>query len=182
MKLKQLGPLGDEIAKLVTPQEYQDGGQPPQIPPELQQQMDQMQQENAKLKEQADKNKTDLQKTQMSNQADIDKANLEADRELALQVMKNAASIAVAHISANAKGVTLDAHAEEEAQALGHEVVQNHLDRAHEAQMAQMEHEQAIQRAEQGQAHALEQGDQAGNQQMAVNEQQAALQPPEPGV
>lgn len=54
----------------------------------------------------------------------------ETDRQLALQVMKNSAQIAVAHLAAASKGLSLDAHAAEEAQALGHEAEQADLDRS----------------------------------------------------
>jgi hypothetical protein len=68
-------------------------------------------------------------------QAEIEqkKQLAETDRQLALQVMKNSTTIAVAHLAAAAKGLSLDAHAEEEAQALGHEADQNEMDRQHEA-------------------------------------------------
>jgi hypothetical protein len=70
---------------------------------------------------------------QIQAQIEQKKQLAETDRQLALQVMKNSTTIAVAHLAAAAKGLSLDAHAEEEAQALGHEADQNEMDRQHEA-------------------------------------------------
>jgi hypothetical protein len=71
-------------------------------------------------------------------QADIEakKQLAETDRQLALQVMKNSAQIAVAHLAAASKGLSMDAHAAEEAQALGHEAEQADLDREQELEVA----------------------------------------------
>jgi len=68
-------------------------------------------------------------------QAEIEskKQLAETDRQLALQVMKNSATIAVAHLSAATKGLALNAHAEEEAQALGFDAEQADMDREQEA-------------------------------------------------
>ncbi len=172
IKLKQLGPLGDEIADMITPPEYKGDEQAPPIPPELQQQIEQMQQENAQLKELADKNQTELQKAKLDSETKLEQANVDADKELALQVMKNAASIAVAHISAASKGAAIDAHASEEAAAMGQEAKENAANREHQAQMAERGHQQN-----------LESGEQQALQQQIAMEQEAALQPPpEAGV
>ena len=87
------------------------------------------------------------------------KANVDADRELALQVMKNAATIAVAHINASTKGVSLLAHAQEEQQALGHEAVSQSHAQAHDVALAAQEHEHEMEAARQAHEHALAQGE-----------------------
>jgi hypothetical protein len=75
---------------------------------------------------------------QLKAQIEEKKQLAETDRQLALQVMKNSATIAVAHLAAASKGLSLHAHAEEEAVALGHEAEQADLDRDHEAELAEM--------------------------------------------
>lgn len=88
------------------------------------------------------------------------KADKDADREMALQITRNATTIAVAHINASTKGVSVLAHAQEEALALGHEQQQNALDRAHEAAMASGDHQAALVQADQAHAQSLAQGQQ----------------------
>lgn len=163
VKLKQLGPLGDEIADVITPPEYKGEGQPP-IPPELQQQMQQMQEENAKLKQLADKNQTDLQKTQMQEQAEMIR-----NRE------NNEVKLAVAEIGAKVDRMALFL---EERARLGLQM----QDQAHEVGLTAMEQQHEKDLAAQQHQQGLEQQQQQGVQQMAVNEQQAALQPPQAGA
>ena len=89
-----------------------------------------------------------------SGQVEIQKAEIGADQALALQVMKNATTIAVAHINAASKGAAIDAHAAEEAQALGFEAEQADAGRQHEAQMGERSHMQGLESQER--AAALE--------------------------
>jgi len=142
--------LAERLKKMLPPQlqEEQKGGQKPPTPQEAQaqQQMQAMQQELQKMQQ-------IIQTDQVKSQASLQEAQIKADVELKLQAMKDATSIAVAHIAAASKGAGLDAHAQEEAQALGHEAQQAHLDRSHEMAMtaaqqaAQMQ--QAAQQAQQ---------------------------------
>jgi hypothetical protein len=126
--------------------------------------------QRVQMKEQATTDR-DLQKAQLDAQISREKAQMDAatkikladtdaDVQLALQAMRNAATIAAAHISANAKGAALDAHAAEEAQALGHEAEQADLDRQQESELTARQHQQALEQAEQS----------------------AAMQPPEAGA
>lgn len=176
---------------------YDEGqGQGPQIPPEVEAQMLQLQQQNQEMGQQLAtdgvKSQAQLQKAQIDNQATLQKAQIDsqtalqkaqidaqsreavarltadlaADKELALQVMKNATSIAVAHIAAASKGAAINAHAEEEAQALGHQAQQAEADRAQEQTQAERDREEARAGRQEDQAHEL-----------ALAEQQAALEP-----
>jgi len=169
-----------EIAKNSLPpqlqQAYQEDQEQPAIPPQIQAQMQamqaQLQQATQIIQTDQIKQQATLEKAKIDAQAGIQKAEMDAqvrlriaemdahavaDKDLALQVMKNAAAIAVAHIGAAAKGASLQAHAMEESQALGHEAMQADADRQHEAQMADQQHQQAL----------------------AQREQEAALTPPE---
>jgi hypothetical protein len=171
-----------QLARKALPPELQaatQDGQQPNVPPEIQAQMEQMQQQNqqmqqaletkqveheASFKEAQLKADTELHKTQMTLDA-------ESDRQLALQVMKNASAIAVAHIAAASKGADMQQHAAEEAQALGHEQEQNAMDRSHEANMAQLGHQQALEQGDQAHQQALQQGAQSGQQALEQGEQ-----------
>jgi hypothetical protein len=158
--------------------EGEEGGPSPEVL-QLQQQLQQMQQiiegkqveeqtkqqaetQRVQMKEQATTER-DLQKAQLDAQISREKAQMDAatkikladtdaDVQLALQAMRNAATIAAAHISANAKGAALDAHAAEEAQALGHEAEQADLDREQEATLTDTAHQQALEQQEQNAA------------------------------
>jgi hypothetical protein len=121
-------------------------------------------------------------------------AEIGAKKDIEVQERRGAATIAAAHIAANAKGATLDAHAAEELAAMGatadeadaaraHELLTSTLGHAQGLEQSQLEHNQTMTQqaagvagqaalAEQGQGHALEQQD-----------NQAALTPPEePGA
>jgi hypothetical protein len=191
VKMKNLGPIGDEMAELLKflqPPEVRaldakpkDGK--PVDPKQTQQELAMTKAEMGKMKEvmskmqqalETDQAKAQagLQQTELKSKADLMLAQIEAklkadlaaleakakaelaaleakakaqqidmetDRQLALQVMKNAATVAVAHLAAASHGVGLDQHAEEEAQALGQEAAQAHLDRAHEAMQADLD-------------------------------------------
>ena len=163
VKLKNLGPIGDEMADLLKAlqppevraleaQKHQ--GDPRQAQQELALAKGEMQKMQGALQKMEEALKTDqvkaqagLQEAQIRAQADVQKAEIDAqakqqqtlmetDRELALQVMKNSAQIAVAHLAAAAKGVSLEMHAQEEAQALGHDAMTQARDHAHEAALA----------------------------------------------
>ncbi len=191
-----------EIAKNALPPALQKGyddqgdGQGPQIPPEVEAQMAQLQQALQEAQQQlaTDGVKTQgmLQKAQLDNQAKLQAAQLDnqtklqmaerqsdmdADRELALQVMKNAAQIAVAHIAAASKGAALNAHAEEEQQALGLQAAEGQASRQHQAQMAERAHQQSLEQGQIGHQQALEQGQQGHEQTLEQTEQAAALEP-----
>jgi len=115
-----------------------------------------------------------IQTKQVEQQGKLQEAKLNADKDIVLQRMKDATSIAVAKINALAKGVVSDNEGQMEAEALQlertHDAIQQERDRQHEAQMAQMQHQQTL---EQGQQQHQQAGD------LAVT--QAALQPePQP--
>lgn len=185
IRLKNVGPMGDEMANIISPKPDDQGS-----PQALQQQAGQLTHENAQLKAQlqqaSDLIKTEGAKEQAKQQGVIQKAQIDgvaavkvAQLQVHLQAMKDASAIAVAKINALTKGVVSDNEQAIEAIALEHEAQQADQDRAHEAAMAAMDHAHTVQQAQQGQAHALAQGaqghDQALEQQAQAGSQQAAL-------
>jgi hypothetical protein len=185
VKLKNLGPIGDEMAELletVQPppvqamrqQKAQQGGKvdPAATAQELQQAKAKLQQ----LEQMANQMKQALDTDAAKQKATIQKAQIDADKDITLQKMRDATSIAVAKINALTKGVVSDNEAAVEAIALAHEADQNDMDRAHELAMAERGHEQGMEAGDVAHQQAMEQGDQGVAGQIAV--QAAAPQPP----
>jgi hypothetical protein len=184
--------------RAATDQNGQQGQIPPQVMAQVQQMQQQLQQAQQIIQTKQVEQQGSLQEAQIKAQSDqaiaAHKADTDADRELALQVMKNAATIAVAHINASTKGVSVMAHAQEEAQALGHEQTQNAFDRQHDVNMAQLGHQQTLeqgqqqgqqaqqqQQAQAGAAQQQQQSDQQHQAEMAQQAQEAAQQNPNGG-
>jgi hypothetical protein len=184
-----------EIARKALPPELQaasDQQGQDQVPPQVKAQMMQMQQELQKAQQFIQTKQAEqmgsLEETKIKAQTDLQiaqhKADTDADRELALQMMKNATSIAVARISASKSQLDPAAEAAEERLATG-------LKMAHEVGMAGMEHQHALEQSAQEHAQSLQQGQQdatvaaaqqAGSQsheaEMAQQAQEAAASQP----
>ena len=116
-----------------------DEGQAP-TPQQLQSQIQAMQQKGQEQAQQLQMAVEQIKTDQAKQQAMIQKAQIDAQKEIQLQQMKNAASIAVAQINAQAKIGMSATEDENEALATGlqhaHEAEQAEQDRAHEAAMA----------------------------------------------
>jgi hypothetical protein len=184
-----------EIARKALPPELQaasDQNGQSQIPPQVQAQLQQLQAELQKAQQFIQTKQAEqmgsLEETKIKAQTDLQiaqhKADTDADRELALQMMKNATSIAVARISASKSQLDPAAEAAEERLATG-------LKMAHEVGMAGMEHQHALEQSAQEHAQSLQQGQQdatvaaaqqAGSQsheaEMAQQAQEAAASQP----
>ncbi len=159
------------------------------LPPEAQQQIAMMEAQIQEMTPLVDKNKTDLMKAEMQAKADNEKAAGEAaSREkiekwkLEVQLEIEMAKLGNAQAMARADQDMQMLHAHQE-QASAQQLQSAKL--AHEAQQAQMQAQQEQQAqqqqtmsdaalAEQGQGHALEQGEQ--QQQGALTQQQVAHQ------
>ncbi len=154
-------------------------GQSP-VPPEVEAQMQQLQAENQQLKQlvetkQAEiqaKGAIDIQKTQIQEQGDTERAILSANASIAVAEVKTASE----DLNRRLKLIELFLTAKQE-ERLDAEA----RDDAHRAQGR--EHAHAITKAGIEHQHAMEQAEASGAQQMALNEQQAALTPePEAGT
>ena len=174
VKLKNLGPIGDEIAELL------EAMQPPQIQAlkaSKGDQADPKQQLMVTMREKQDLEKMvqELSKELEARvqQIETDQFKLEAQHktQIALQEMKNAATIRVAEINAAVKGYQTEAAhaAQHEEQALNIEA---------EAVEADLEREQTSHEAERQRQHETQQAREGVVGQMAV---QAAKPPPKNG-
>lgn len=186
VKLKNLGPVGDEMIELlesVQPPQVQQAraskdkpGDPQQMAQELQQTKAQMQQ----LEQVAKQMKEALDTDQVKQQATITKAKMDGDIQIQLQHIRNAAAIEIAEINAKVKGYQVeDARMQEqEALALGHahDSHEAELQRQHDAAMAAAGHVQGMEAGDQAHQQALEQGDQAHEQALEQGDQGVAGQ------
>ena len=146
------------VAKKTLPPQFQDedaGGMQQQVA-QMGQQLQQAQQMVQMLTQELQAKTRIIETDAVKAQADLQKTELELAAkhrtEVQLQEMKNAATLAVAHINAAAKGASLDAHAEEEVLALASQIHGAEQDRAHAmmaaAQAAQERQEMAAQQAQ----------------------------------
>lgn len=155
IKQKNLGPIGDEMADIVTPPEFKQQGQQ-QLPPELMAQMQAMQQENGQLKQalqskQAEvqaKAQADLAKTQMQEQAESQRAQFEAEVRLALARIQAQTQLTTAAMASKSKA--------DEAM-VGHQVARDEqlIGNDHDLRVQQIDHEQEARMAQMRQANAM---------------------------
>jgi hypothetical protein len=141
VRLKNLGPIGDQIAKaleiLQPPELRQQEGKEPEVTPQMLQQakatITELQQ---KLQQAADMIRTD----QIKIKGDLEKTRVQGQIDVALRRMEDAAKVAVAKINAMTKGVIAQGEMENEliAQSIGqlHDHAIKAIDQAHEVGMA----------------------------------------------
>lgn len=147
IKMRNLGPMGDELADVLLPQQFQSkDGKPPD--PRLAQATQEIQKLTQELQAASKYIKEKVAEKEVEMKAKIQEAEINADRDMALQVMKNAAEIAKAHIAASTKGAALNAHAAEEAAALGQDANEFAKDRIHDLNLAVVDQKNAMEQAE----------------------------------
>lgn len=160
VRLKNIGPTGDEIAKRLTPPEFQKPEEGDVDPAMMQRQLA----EAKTFIEALTKQLEGLMDEQKSEK-------VKGEVQLKIAEMDNATKIRVAEIAAAVKGYETEAAhaAEHEALALNKQfdAADAEAQRQHEAAMADMGHQQQLEAGQVGHQQALEQ-----------SEQQAALQPP----
>jgi hypothetical protein len=187
--------IAEKLRNALPPQ-LQDQKDPKnQIPPQAQAMIQQLQGELQKAQQfiqtkQAEQQGS-LQETQIKAQTDLQiakhKADTDADRELALQMMKNATSIAVARISASKSQLDPVAEAAEERLATGlqhaHEVGMQGMKQQHEKDLAAQAHQQALEQGSQGAVidQQAQESDQAHQAEMAQQAAEQAKQQPNGG-
>ena len=154
----------------------------PNVPPEIQQQMAQMQEAMQKLQQDADKNLTTLKKTQMDNESKerTTQMELQAKERLALVQQLGALAAVDAKVDAENARTELDAVLARANKEL--DIRLQHLDQMHQSfsQGKDHAHEAALEHLKH--SHAMEQGAQAA---AAARDQaitNAALQPSDNGA
>jgi hypothetical protein len=188
IRMLDLGPGGDAMAEIIDPKDT--GAPTPQQAAQLAQENDQLKQQ---LQMASEEIKTD--KVKIDGQIHIKELDLQFQREKL--AVDSEVKISVAELGAKVDRLQLFLNERERVglhldnrDALQHEAQQNAIDRQHEAQQAQLAHQQALAEqdaqtgaqaglADQGHQQALEQGDQA-HQGVLEQQQQAAELTPEP--
>jgi hypothetical protein len=151
--------IADRLKKSLPPQ-FQDSqnGQAP-VPPQVQQQLQQSGQMidalTQQLQEATKRNETDAAK----QQATLAKAQIDAQLQIQLQTMRNAASIEIAKIGAATKGALASNAAENEAMALAmshvHEWTMSQRAQQHEDAATEADRQHQDDQADAGRAHEL---------------------------
>lgn len=181
IKLKNLGPLGDEMAERVTPPEFRkpkDGEEP--TPQMLQQQLAETNGKMKELEQVAQQMKQALDTDQAKQQATIQKAQIDADAAVAMAQMREQTTIAVAKLSNLVKpSQQAEADAIEAELQRRFDAIMLEREHEHEMELAQLKAQQAERAAERQHEHALESGDQQVAGKLAV---EASRPQPENGA
>ena len=184
VKMKDLGPMGDELAEIISP--TGDGQQGMQ---QLQQAQGQLQQQGIMIQQL----QAELQKLTVEKQAKVVEGEykmmterLRANSALVVEKLKVDAQMASAEISTKSQILSERMAAVDELYRMAHEQLDDASakasDQAHERALSQQEHQQDLAQADQAHQQTLQQQDQVGQQQQAAQAQQAAQQPQEPGT
>jgi hypothetical protein len=178
IRMRNLGPLGDQLAELIEPPEFRtkDGEKPNPEVLAMKAQLDHV----MGMLQQAGQEKQ-AKTAELQGKAKIEQIN--ADKDVQLQIMKDATALAVAKIAASTKGGIVTLEAQNEAIALAQEHAQTlqrlGVEHAHERAMADAEHQRALAAQQQQHELGLEAGG-VGHQQALEQQQQAADLAPQP--
>lgn len=183
IRMKDLGPMGDEMADIISPQQGSD-----QSMQQLQQAQGQLQQQTILIQQL----QAELQKLQVEKQAKVVEGQfklaserLRAQSNMTVEKLKVDAQAAAAEISTRSQILSERMATIDELYKQAHEHLDDHAARlseqAHESRLAAQEHQQAVVQAQQEHEHSMQQAQQAGDQAMQ-QAQFAANQPqPQPG-
>ena len=153
----QMGIIGDMLWKYADAPEHEElekryramlappvqaalqGDQP--LPPQVQQQMEQMQQQLQQAMELADKNKSDLMKAQMQEQGENQRAQMKAQADVEIERMRLQNALTIATLNANSKA---------SAEMVGHQVARDEqlIGHDHELRVQAVAHEHEAQQVE----------------------------------
>lgn len=176
VKLKNLGPIGDEIADILDPQDHNDPAQAQQALSAAKHQMQEMGQALQQLTTEKQSKVLDLQSKEKIADADRTAAMQTADKD-------RAARLEIARIGAAKQSADMVAEAAEERLALGVQVNEAAKDRMHDVGLAHLDHLHGQVASAQAHDQALEQGQAGVAGQLATQQQAADLAPqPETGA
>lgn len=141
--------ISKRLKTIIPPQaQDQDPNGAPPLPPQVQQQFQQLTQRLQQAEQFAGQAQQELKTQQGKLDADLQKAQIAAQASIEIQRMRDATAIAVAQIQAQAKGVQSATEAQNEAIALHLEqqadAQSQALSHAHDVGMSQLEHAQTL--------------------------------------
>ncbi len=169
--------MAEKLRKILPPQLQDDQGNQA-MPPQAQAALQQLQAQNQQLQQLADKNRTDLMKTQMQEQGDSQRAAQANQVAIEKALISANATQSAAQIKVDAENFRsfvdaeqsklaqmLDLHMQKVTEVMQrtHEHVQSALDRMHEVNLERVKHQHAMQ---QGAQQAAVAGQQQASQQM----------------
>jgi hypothetical protein len=180
IKMKNLGPLGDEMAEIISPTGDNQSMQ------QLQQAQGQLQQQGIMIQQL----QAELQKLTVEKQAKVVEGEykmmterLRAQSALVVEKLKVDAQMAAAEISTKSQILSERMAAVDELYKMAHEQLDDASarasDQAHERALSQQEHQQDMAQGQQAHQQTLQQQDQASQAALAQQQQAAALQPPQ---
>ena len=183
IKMKDLGPLGDQMAEIISPTQ----GSPDQSMQQLQQAQAQAQQQGILIQQL----QAELQKLTVEKQAKVVEGEykmmterLRSQSALVIEKLKVDAQLASAEVQTKSQMLSERMAAVDELYKQAHEQLDDSSarasDQAHERALSQQEHQQDMMQAQQAHDHAMAQGQQSGDQAMQ-QAQQAAANQPQPG-
>jgi hypothetical protein len=150
VKLRNLGPIGDEIVNIIAPEDQQQGKpDPAQLMQQIKHAEDALHHQAAEIADLKAGNQTKIQIADMDNKTKIAIAAADHDAKAADREVK----LAVAELSAKVKDLSLFM---EERARLGvheHEAAMAAAGAGHEADMADQAHQRELQLQREGQAH-----------------------------
>lgn len=156
IKMKNFGPLGDQMASLL------DGTDPQQ----LQQQMGQLQQKTQQDQQIIQELQAELKKLQFEKAA----KTVEMQGRAEIVKMQEENKLAIAEVSTKAQEIS-------ERLATFSDMMKQFHDQAHDTAKSAMEHQQTLEQGAQSHDQALQQGDAAAQNQSAIAQQAQEAQP-----
>lgn len=170
IRLRNLGPLGDEMADRVTPPEFAKDGNPAA---KLQQATEQYQMAQKMIAEL----QRELHDAKIKEQGKV----IDNQYKMELEKLQIEAKITIAEITTKAQEVQarlkLEADMQHKLHVSADTIALQEDAQQHEKDLSAQEHGQALEQGQQGHEQALEQGDQAGQQQQDLAAQAAENQP-----
>lgn len=180
IKLKNLGPLGQEMADTISPpQDEQQQQIPPQVLAKLQEQEQMLAKAKQMIETDAAKQQATIQKAQIDAQADQAKNQIDNQTKLRIAEIEAETKIAVEQMKLGQDGV--EARLKHLEEIMGHKAdfIMQEREQAHQRGMAQVQHEHAVDEGERGLERDLVKGEQSGQQAERQIEKQAEVSPPE---
>ncbi len=155
IRLKAVGPIGDEMADIIDPKQPDEGAPP--TPQQVQDLQTQLQQTQAQLQEAM--KPTAVEEVRQKGAADIKRMELDfQDKKLAIE---SEVKIAVAELGAKVDRLTLFLEERARVGVQAHDATQAEHDRAHEVGMAALQHGHALAAGAQGSDLAMQQAEHA---------------------
>lgn len=167
-----------EILKKALPPQFQDDKGKPQIPPEVQAQLQQAGQAIDVLTKELNAKNDYIEREQFKVDADLEKSRMDNETRVRVAGIQADAAVANAEIKAGLSDAQMRIAAMESLIGREHDERTQTMERQHQREMAEQGHAQNMEAGEQEHQQGLEAGQMQHGQVLEQAAQQAALQPP----